>query len=256
MIALLRATARASVLAMILVPTAQVDGGIIFDNFGPGDSYDTGNANDVYGPSVSASNPRACAFPFTPSATYQFASAELPLGVNVFGSGPPTIVVELLSDNGGLPGTVLESFTFTNLVKSYSDKIVQATSILHPVLQLGTQYWLAALPGAANTSGIWNYALPNTDGNKATTPDIGQTWKLNEFGEQPVSAFEIDGTPFSAVPEPSTMALMFAGLLGLLCLAHRRIAYSYPNGLLGFITLCLTTLSRTGDNELVSSFRR
>jgi hypothetical protein len=48
----------------------------------------------------------------------------------------------------------------------------------------------------------------------------GTTWEL---GGDILQAFDVLGTPVSAVPEPSTALLLVTGLVGLLALARKSI---------------------------------
>ena len=83
-----------------------------------------------------------------------------------------------------------------------------ANSVLHPILQAGTQYWLIADPGNAATVDAWNFNSIGDTGPHAVSAGGGPfTDGTNTRG-----AFEILGTP---VPEPSTLALFGLGSLGL-----------------------------------------
>jgi hypothetical protein len=193
---------------------ALANAAVIYNTFGPSDVFSHIFGDAVDGPQVSVGNPRAVAFPFTPGFTATFNTAELPLGTTVFGLGPNHFQVQLRVDQGGLPGVVLETFDLFNLPMIFSDPgTVLVTSSVHPLLKMGTQYWLAALPVAADTSGTWLLAVPDQRGNGALTPDIGQTWRLNEFGPPLIAAFRITGTE---VPEPAALTLFGFGGLALL----------------------------------------
>jgi hypothetical protein len=128
---------------------------------------------------------------------------------------------------------MIESFTFTSLPgpSSMSEPLSVGTSVLKPVLQANTTYWLAAFPGASDSSGGWNLTSPLQTGTFASSEDGGSTWVIDRFGRTEISAFEVDGV---ALPEPTTLTLCALGgillsgygarrRIGLPCPVHRVI---------------------------------
>jgi PEP-CTERM motif len=195
---------------------------VIFSNFGPDDSFNHGQARGVVGPMVPIGNPRSTAMPFTPEFTAFFDMAELPLAL-VFLS-PNLVTVQVRANDptgGGIPGAILEEFQLTNL-PVVSPQIFQVVSTLHPLLEAEETYWLAAIAGTPTTWGAWFLTEPPQSGHNATTPDLGATWRRDEFGQGTSSAFRISGTPDGAIPEPATFVLLGAGALGLLGYGWRR----------------------------------
>jgi hypothetical protein len=187
---------------------------VVYDSFGGGTGYSSSSWNDVAGPSAAIANPRSPAFPFTPASSFNFTLAELPLehelGINHY-------TVSLRADQAGLPGAVLESFDLTNLPSYSSPGLTDVISASHPLLVAGQKYWLAAMPVSSTAMGLWAMRSPAVGGNKALTPDLGQTWTLNEFGFQTMSPMRIEGTP---APEPAGLAVLAVG--GLLMGRWRR----------------------------------
>jgi hypothetical protein len=132
--------------------------------------------------------------PFTAAFTGAFTSVELPLGIAL---GTNEFIVELRADDNGYPGEVLESFVFDDVPPLFSNTqtLLVGSSILNPVLEENTTYWLAAWPGADDTSGGWNWSNPLQHGIWAASSDGGDTWEFNPFGRDEIAAFRISADP-------------------------------------------------------------
>ncbi|MGA2068389.1 MAG: PEP-CTERM sorting domain-containing protein [Thermoguttaceae bacterium] len=202
----------------ILGPVGSSEAGVIYSTLGPGDTY-AGNLGLEVGYNSSNDWVPACAF--TPATTVSFEEMDLAVGYDVgHGGMENSIVVQLRADNSGAPGSVLEAFTFTNLPvfgSVSSGNLRVGDSVLHPELVAGTQYWVTVLPGAAGASDAWNLSSPTVDGLLTGSSNGGSTWGAAIDGQQ--AGFRIDG---SAVPEPSTLALLGVGALGLAVYAWRK----------------------------------
>jgi hypothetical protein len=201
---------------------APVHADTIFSNLGPSKTWDTKNGYVITGATASGTpKPFAPAMSFTPTFNATLTSIELPLGL---GSGTDQILVELLSDNTGKPGSLIESFSLSPKVGfPFPGTLMTGTSVLHPTLLAGTPYWLAALPGGSSTSGGWLLSSPLQKDSPAFSSDNGTTWTLKEFGNTNIAAFEVDGTP---LPEPG--ALAFCCCIPPALLAIRRACRSFP----------------------------
>jgi hypothetical protein len=113
----------------------------VYDNFGPGQSYDTGDSWAVL--SVPGHSGQALAVPFTPATDVTLDAVLLPLN---YLSGTNSVVVSLRPDVSGQPGaTPLESFSLTGLPMEPSSTVFQLNSVSDPVLSAGTTYWIARL---------------------------------------------------------------------------------------------------------------
>src|SRR5690349_5169850 len=83
---------------------------IIFNTFGPGHSS---NCCSGWGESGSGTQaPDIVAMAFTPSVTSALGTIEVAIGWG--GNASKQYTLALMSDNGGLPGSVLESWSVTS----------------------------------------------------------------------------------------------------------------------------------------------
>ena len=128
---------------------------------------------------------------FTPSTTAQLETIEAPLGVV---SGPDQIQAYLMSDSGGVPGAVIESFLLSGLPAPGPGPLPLFTipSALDPLLLAGQQYWFVATGGAA-TFGSWTLNLfqgDPIDGGASAIDGLGpwsvgsgtRNWRLRDLG--------------------------------------------------------------------------
>ena len=115
---------------------------------------------------------------------------------------PAPAIVSLMSDVGGLPGSTLETFNVTSRPFSWTGGMVEFTSVSHPVLQQGTQYWLV-VQAVNETAQAMSWEL-NTIGDSGT---IGFRNGSTDFEwstqTSPRSAYQLSGTP---LPEPAALA--------------------------------------------------
>jgi hypothetical protein len=128
---------------------------LIYSNFGPGGSFDTtmgwtighfpGTGSQVVGQS------------FTTTSSLQFADAQLAMS----GAVGTSAAVYLESDNGGQPGTILDTLVEQNPI-GMTPGIVTFNCRLCVTLSAGTQYWIVAAEGNGNTIWIWNNISDNS----------------------------------------------------------------------------------------------
>ncbi|MBZ5609646.1 MAG: hypothetical protein LAP38_15400 [Acidobacteriia bacterium] len=152
------------------------------------------------------------AFSFTPSGTFNFTELDIALG---FINGTNSVTVDLMSDSGGSPGSVLDSWNVSGLPAFGSCCTLQALLANNTTtLASGTPFWVAVLPGAADTYAVWN--LDSTGALGDVFEDQGSGFAL--FGaDATVGAFQVLGDPSTAVPEPRSgmLAVIAAGMLAM-----------------------------------------
>ena len=200
-----------AVAVLLLGTRAALASAIVFSNFGPGQSYDAGLSWSLEASGAPGfETDLDVAMGFVAGANYTLDSIALAAG---FDDGRPNeLDVSLRAESGGLPGAVLESWTFTTLgPEGSANPPLTALSVLHPALQAGTEYWLVAdLPEPSTEIAGWN---TNSIG------DLGPvSFNTDLAGWEPAAtltrgAFEIDGTP--TVPEPMSLVLVGSGLVAV-----------------------------------------
>jgi PEP-CTERM motif len=178
---------------------------VLFDNFGPGNSYQTN-----VGWTISSSGSSPGLFTqgegFIPSATALLNSINVAAGLV---TGPNDITFDLRANSGGVPGALIESFHAVNQMGSFgsNNPPLVLTSTLHPLLTAGQTYWLIARATGVAEWSAWNLNSTGGIGPHATSTD-GVTFSV---GTNTQGAFRILGDP---VPEPATMAVFGALALG------------------------------------------
>ena len=114
----------------------------IYSNLGPGTGYDP-SWGGTLGGFVGANQGLAFQFSFAGPQSYLLDSVGLAVG---WVTGENQLNVSVMTDAAGLPGAVLESFSFTDQLGSFgnANPLLVGTSIAHPLLTPGTNYWLVA----------------------------------------------------------------------------------------------------------------
>ncbi len=207
----------ASVLAAALAGGASAD--VIFTNFGAGMSYNTGLGNPV-GNDFAGDNV-AEADSFIPTTNARVQSLALALSCVVSCPASDNFTITLAANNGGSPGAAIENFVFTSTLLGSlgsNNASIIATSVLDPILQHGTEYWVI-VKSTPNYAIAWNLNSTGDMSPQASSTDGGATW-LSPSGMTP-SALQVNGT---LIPEPSAGLLLASGLLGLAILRRLRSA--------------------------------
>lgn len=198
-----------SILGLAAWAASHTQADVLFNNFGPGDTYYSGAAWTV-GSAGGINASVAMFFDVSASTSYEFDGFAL---AAKYFSGTDGIRVSLCSDSGGLPGASLESFSLT---PSSRGGVLTASSTLHTTLAAGGRYWLAAYGADLTTSAGWFFSPVDTRG-AAHSQDLGASWVLHS--PDPVGAFRISAT---VVPEPTTCQLGCVLALGGAMLLRRR----------------------------------
>jgi hypothetical protein len=149
---------------------------------------------------------QAVALEFNPSVTSVFGQIELPLA-SVSGSG--SVVVELMTNSGGAPGSVIESWTPS--IGSTSAMVTVSSAVL-PTLKHGTNYWVAV-----TTTGSLEVNWFTTTTNIRGADLFLGSWVSSSGSTKPAVAV----LSFAA-PEPSTGGLASAALLAVLVALRQK----------------------------------
>lgn len=189
---------------------SSIQAGVIFSNFGPSDSYNSGGFRVDLGEALAA--------PFTNVADALLGSIEVPVANYSPGS---LYFVQMASDAAGLPGGVLESFA--NVTFPSTPGIVTVTSADHPSLAAGGVYWvIVGLQGSDNVQGgQWFVTDPRYGGAFAWSPYPYESWNPTRTD---FPAFRVNSLDSGAVPEPGTIGLTMLGGLALLAIRRKRSA--------------------------------
>ncbi len=203
---------------VLFAACGQAGADILFSTLDTGDSYSTEKPWSVGTNSHPSPWPGCLTqgdqFSFAGSQAYFLDSIELAAGLH---EGENQLNVLLMTDAGDQPGSVLESFSFTGQMDLYgSHGLLIGTSVSHPQLTPGTDYWLVASAPSSTLAGWSLFSLP-VEGLHASSRD-GGAWEV--FSDTP-GAFRVNGT---VVPVPGAALLGVLGLSSAGWLVRRRTA--------------------------------
>ncbi len=192
---------------MVWVGTS-AEAAIIFNNFGPGDTFGDGG-RILQGPAVGTIGDVNQAASFTVGPT-DFLLTTVSLGIHVVssptnGTGPLDVV--LAADSAGSPGAALRTLPIN--VNSTGKQVITVADDGTQLLDANTTYWIIA-DAEGSFDGGWNF---NSIGDVGLT--AGQT-EGNPWNPRPNDdryAFRVQGM---AVPEPAAGVLIVLSLAGLI----------------------------------------
>lgn len=203
---------------IFLVTSGAARADVLFNNFGPGDSY-LGNTGwtVINGGPVGAHIEEASSFTVS-GGDFFFTTAEFGAG-HLF--GPNVLIVTLHDDAAGVPGDPIESVTLVDQLLRFPNKPqTNYPPVVAPfsggtVLRDGSTYWLS-MSTVTDTDAwaAWNYNITGDLGLRAFREDSGP-WSPHTG--DPRGVFRVNGAP---VPSPATLALPVA--LALRAARRRR----------------------------------
>lgn len=196
-----------------LTLAASANAQVLKSNLGPGDSFQETATFGLAGIN-NGGNMLFRGVTFVPATTSGLLSVDLAVlhlvGANAY-------LIALAPDSGGQPGAPLETWTTSFPL---APSLVNLTSVLNPVLNTVTTYWLTVQAQGSDTGGGWHF---NDQGELGlfSQEQVGGLWQSLPTFETP--AYRINGGGGAAAPEPGTVALLGLGLAAA-ALARRRRA--------------------------------
>ena len=203
-------------IASLLCLTTSMRADVLFNSFGPGGSFTTSFGFGIGGPFEMA-------YPFMPTETATFDTAALGISTPLINT-QRSVNIDLLTDASDSPGTILESFQLMNILpfSGFPAPPIVVDSVIHPLLDANTRYWLAIEnPGA---SGEIDWGTAGIGPTQRASRKVGDDnpWMVAGADHFISGAFEITGTPVSSTPEPSSVLLVGSLLIAWVGLRWRR----------------------------------
>jgi hypothetical protein len=201
---------------LVFVVPSVAGASTIFDNFGPGLTYDINSGNTVG--NAFDGNDYAEGNTFTSPLSGIFQSLRIALSCAF--SCPDLFSVFLTTDAGNQPGAVLENFSVAGGVLGpigTNNAPLVLNSVVLPQLIVGHQYWVA-VAGPLTDTISWNLNTTGDVSDQAISSDNAATW-FAPSGNTP-GALQVNAA--ATVPEPGSSALLIGGGLLLSVIRRRR----------------------------------
>lgn len=206
-----------AMLTVALVPASR--GATLYSNLGntpPG--YNTGSTQPLYN--------FIWAQQFQAATTAYVTEVDLPLDFSNDASGNTTDLIQIFDDNGGVPGNVLDSTTYSGPFLSDTTALIR-TAFFSGTVQLvqGDVYYVVVQTE--------NYSDPTVTGtwwssevrNRPVVVYFNGGWVYEDSGGEypPELAVDVIGAdPPASVPEPGTLGVCGMALCAIAALAMRR----------------------------------
>jgi hypothetical protein len=191
---------------------ASIQAAVVYDNFGSGMSFDVST-----GQGLGSQSDAEYGLSFTPTESGYVS--RLTVAVSSF-SGAGEVIFSLYDDNLGEPGTVLESFSLSNLPdfeSSFSPQIMTASGTTY--LNSFQPYWLIGSQPNYPDTAVWQSSTVLKDTLIAFRDTRFTSWVTMPHEKQWTLRVET-----GEVPIPSAVWLFCSGLLGLIGVAKRKKA--------------------------------
>ena len=200
------------ILSLLTVPCFA---GSVFDTFGLGDTFDISTGYPIGNFSPFGIWETANQFSFGGFTSYYLDTIELAVARY---EATNELDVWLTSDAAGEPGALIEAFNFKDAMGPYgvNNPLLVGNSVLHPVLNPSTNYWLVASAPNTDTGAMWNLSSPVVPG-KVKFRINNDPW-FDTSGDVDLGAFRVSGTP---IPAPGVFILGGIGL-GMVGWLRRR----------------------------------
>jgi hypothetical protein len=181
-----------------------------YNNFGPGDTYDTTTGWTVTGGDYTPFVPHIQGSRFTSAATGILAVIRISLH-NQFHTPPGFNQVDVRlyeADLAGNIGPIMEAFTRGGLPTFGGSEAPETITSFDPavVLTTGKQYWITVAPGDHSTDAVWNWNSLGMGDRHANSSDFGATYS---YTDGRVGAMRIE---LISIPEPATLSVLFIGI--------------------------------------------
>ena len=200
-----------SVIAIALSLTSASLGDVLFNNFGAGDTYQTGVGWTLSeGAPINVDNDQGDAFIIN-GGDFFLDSIELAIGLVV---GQNRIFIDVYTTIGGLPGGIIDSAVIENQMGQFGNANPPIVALFSGLTTLfdGEQYFVIASTDT-DTWAAWNWNNVGDVGPHAARVDLGN-WGVSNTTR---GAFRVNGT---LVPAPGVLALL--GVASLVTRRRRR----------------------------------
>ena len=198
-----------------IVTASLMWGDTIVDTFGPNDSYAFTGVT-VGGGVIPRHDPPpnqgvTIALEFQPTFSATLDEIDLAVVYNGSPTGMPNLDVSIFSNANSAPGVPIEAIPLTDL-NSTAPEVVSAMSLLHPLLNASTDYWLVIAPPDLLYDAFNVFLSPVSTGFIGNADRLGNAPWETFSGDTGGIAVRITGTPTAPTPESTTFSLLLGSL--------------------------------------------
>jgi hypothetical protein len=192
-------------IGVALVGAAHGQGTLIYNSFGPGDTYVTYEGAGVDGPG-SGNGLFSSGFSFVPASALTLDTVQVAIAT-ISGTNAFSLLIQAADGPSGIPGTVLETFQVSGQMQPFGfvNPLITVTSVARPELEAGNKYWLVAL-GEGDALAAWNINNLGLYGTYYSYQGVREVLLDNQL----ICAFQITG-----VPEPDSGWIFVLGFAAL-----------------------------------------